>query len=154
MALTFTLDIWPWDDPDLDLLMTYTKFNVKHHFKVKCRGHKVIALLYRCLTMTSQNSRSEVKGHLKVTQMSRSQGHITRSQGHCITLQISYCPKSRLAPVFSILVPDPLIVVLTWMSSELFYGIHVITRLCLRHLRHVIYLSGGLRSALIHAFQA
>ncbi len=53
MVLTFTLDIWSWDDPDLDLWMTFTKFQVK-----------------------GQSSH---------------QGQTSRSQGHCITLQISYC---------------------------------------------------------------
>ena len=59
MALIFTLDIWPWDDPDLDLKMNFTEFQVKSHIKVKCRGHKaiilqghkVIVLLYRYLTV-------------------------------------------------------------------------------------------------------
>ena len=57
MALTFTLDIWPWDDLDLDLKwpLTFTKFQV-----------------------IGQRS---------------TQGQMSRSQGHCITLQISYCSR-------------------------------------------------------------
>ena len=61
MALNLTVDIWPWDDPDIDLYMTFTKSrsNVKGQLKVKClghkviilEGHKVIVLLYRRLTV-------------------------------------------------------------------------------------------------------
>ncbi len=56
-----------------------------------------------------QRSKFKVKGQRSHQgQTLRSQGHyITRSQNHCITLQAYYCRKLRLAPVFSILVPDP-----------------------------------------------
>ena len=98
LALTFTLDIWPWDYPDLDFKWPSQnpRSKVKGHLEVKWWGdmviilqcQKVIVLQYRYLTVHGldlysghltlrwswpwplndlhKNSRSKIKGHLKV----------------------------------------------------------------------------------------
>ncbi len=113
-SLHLTLDIWPWDYPDLDLQMTFKKFKVKRQLKINVEVtwsyYKIIVVLYRHLTLHGLDL---YPGHLTLRlswprplndlqkilgqrspqgQMSRSRGHyITRSQAYCITLQISYC---------------------------------------------------------------
>ena len=113
MALTFTLDIWPWANSDLDLKMTFIGQG-QGHLKVKCRGqgHYITRSQGNCVTLKTSYcscpwplpwtfdletilnltskwpSKIKVKcqGHLKGKY--RGQGHfITRSQGHCVTLQ-------------------------------------------------------------------
>ncbi len=86
----------------------------------------------------------EVKGQRSPQgQMSRSHGHyITSSRDHCITLQISYCPESRLAPVFSILVPDPYRwQYKTWLACQIQY--HTVNEAAVYSPLHV-YVSIGM----------